>query len=822
MYNESFVSANPNYSMCLLLLLLLAWPSFAQKAQHAKAPSLNWYPNAMLTPKQRAGSYEFCHGQYVPEQITPMQTDYIEGTADYSEIHLNQSLLLSGNVVFKQQDRVLYSDEAIWNMQSLKGEFSGNLRLVNPELVIESKTGELQQVSENGSTKLKNVRFNESLYAFPKRHLRGYSKHIEMPQKSLILFADNTLTYCEPGNNDWDLRSTEVEIDYKQGVARTWHTRLRVNEVPIFYFPYFSFPIDNRRITGFLFPDVTLDSRLQLQDLRIPFYVNLYANLDATIAAHYIRQQGVLWENEIRHKTRLFGDGALDYNFLPSNQYNAKRRWLLAYKQQGSMLANLTHQIDYTQISDNQYFKDMEAIGATNRTSYLAQRVQLNYQKDNWQALLLMEQFQTIDDSIALASRPYFRLPQIQLTYTPITYNQLQLQQTIEVTHFTRVHQKIINNSLQRLTGLAAIDSQRLRFDSSVAYPLKRSYGFIEPKLGLHYRFYQLGRMDSSYNATFGQPQSKQDFFAPKFSVDGGLFFDRRIQLFKQPLTQTFEPRAKWTYSPKVNQQYLIPTFDTSRPAMTYASLFSGDRFSGGDRLADLNQVSFGASSAFLNTQGRELWRFNLGQIYYLRDREVQLSGQQIAIFDQRQFSNILTEVEWKPTANWRVFSHFEYDPYIKVLAQQRYGVNYANQQNQFFNVGLNRIRNYSQSADSYSKHTYQIDTSAFWAITDSWAIFARQLRDLRKYEKNEYQPVSATLEAMLGLEYQNCCWKVQALYRQSSPIWRTGGEEFSTDKQVSYMLNIQFKGLGNIGSGINTLLNSTINGYSRRRYHDY
>lgn len=816
------MSANPNYPMCLLFLLLLALPTLAQKAQHSKTPSLSWYPNAMLTPEQQAGSYAFCHGQYIAEKITPIASDNIEGEADYSEIHLNKSLLLSGNVVFKQQDRVLYSDEAIWNMQSLKGEFSGHLRLLNPEIIIESETGELQQIAENGNTKLKNVRFNENLYAFPKQHLRGHSKQIDMPQKSLILFTDNTLTYCEPGNNDWDLRSSEVEINYAKGVARTWHTRLRIAEIPIFYFPYFSFPIDDRRITGFLSPDITLNEHLAIQELRIPFYLNLYANLDATITANHIKQQGILWKNEVRHKTRLFGDGMLDYNVLPTNRYNTSKRWLLAYQQQGSMFANLTHRIDYTQVSDNLYFKDMDALGATNRTSYLAQRAQLNYQKSNWQALLLAEQFQTIDDSISLEKRPYFRLPQIKLTYTPMTYNQLQLQQNIELTHFTRKHRKTINNSLQTLTGLAAIDSQRLRLDTNIAYPFKRSYGFIEPKLGLHYRLYQLGRMDSSYRATFGAQSSKQDFFAPKLSLDTGLYFERYIPVFKRPLTQTFEPRVKWTYSPKVTHQYLIPAFDTSRPAMTYASLFSGDRFSGGDRLADLNQFSFGASSAFLNTQGRELWRFNLGQIYYLHNREVQLKGQHITAFDKRTFSNLLAEVEWKPTTNWRVFSHFEYDPYLNLFAQQRYGINYANQHNQMVNLGLNRIRSYSQSADTYSKNTYQLDVSSFWAITDSWALFARQLRDLRHYAKDEYQPVSANLEGMLGLEYQNCCWKVQALYKESSPIWRTGGQAFSTDKQVSYMLNIQFKGLGNIGSGINSLLNSTINGYTRRRYHDY
>ncbi|MEC9409241.1 MAG: hypothetical protein VYD52_02170, partial [Pseudomonadota bacterium] len=95
----------------------------------------------------------------------------------------------------------------------------------------------------------------------------------------------------------------------------------------------------------------------------------------------------------------------------------------------------------------------------------------------------------------------------------------------------------------------------------------------------------------------------------------------------------------------------------------------------------------------------------------------------------------------------------------------------------------------------------------------------ARQLRDLKHYETGERRPEDPVLESLAGFEYQNCCWRAQFTYRESSP--RSSGE-FSTEKRYGFMLSIQLKGLTTLGSGTDSLLSESIYGYSRRQYHDY
>lgn len=53
--------------------------------------------------------------------------------------------------------------------------------------------------------------------------------------------------------------------------------------------------------------------------------------------------------------------------------------------------------------------------------------------------------------------------------------------------------------------------------------------------------------------------------------------------------------------------------------------MFRDDRFSGGDRIGDANQLTVGITSRLLDTRGVERLRGSIGQIEYLDDRYVSL-----------------------------------------------------------------------------------------------------------------------------------------------------------------------------------------------------
>ena len=55
--------------------------------------------------------------------------------------------------------------------------------------------------------------------------------------------------------------------------------------MPVFYLPYFNFPIDSRRSSGFLLPSASVSSESGVE-IDVPYYFNLAPNYDATLNTH--------------------------------------------------------------------------------------------------------------------------------------------------------------------------------------------------------------------------------------------------------------------------------------------------------------------------------------------------------------------------------------------------------------------------------------------------------------------------------------------------------------------------------------------------------
>ena len=766
--------------------------------------ALGWTPRSALAQEQTATLPAFCSGMYLVTTPQALDSDRIEAEADEGTLTRAGAITLEGDVVFQRYDQLLRADYAQWYPEQRKANLEGHVSVTTPGMTL---GGEEATIDDNAGT----IELNRSAWVIAERHLRGTAEQLASPENEILTMQGATLTFCEPGQNDWDIAASELTLDQAAGFGTAWHTRLRVGEVPVLYLPYYRFPIDDRRLTGFLDPSLSINGMGQAEDIQIPFYLNIAPNLDATITAHHVLDHGLLWENQLRHKSELLGDGELNYGILGNDEQTGEERSLVNYSQSGNWGKRWSHELLYNNVSDDDYFSDMNPSASVYRSSHLPRRGRISYTTNPFKASVLAESFQTTDEDISLSNRPYRRLPQVSLSYEPSTYGLLNVEQTLQVTRFNRESSAVINDSQQTLSGRAALNGDRVVSDTRIAYPMTQPYGFFTPALDYRYRQYRL------YDAEPTGDDETPSFGAPRLTLDGGLFFERETRLLGSDYIQTLEPRLLYAYSPYRADQQDIPAFDTKATSVTYSSLFTGDRFTGSDRLADLNQISTGVTTRYIRDDGFEQFRAGVGQIWYFRDREVTINESDDESL-QRHSSSTLGEAEWNPTTDWTVFSFLEWDSHDDYLRQQRYGIRFRDNENHM--LSISSTQNESRDPDSESSYnTHQVDASAFWAINDRWALFGRQLRDLKDYETNEPKPVDPVLESLAGFEYQNCCWRAQFTYRESSP--RSSGE-FTTDKRYGFMLSIQLKGLTTLGSGTDTLLSESIYGYSRRQYHDY
>ena len=807
-------------------------PALAAKAASAEPGYLNWYPRARLSPQETDTLPSFCSGNYRIAQIPPLSDERIEVEADQSEREKNGNTFFSGDVEFRQHDRILRGDAASWYPATQSGDFAGNVTLQTPDLTLH---GHQAAMSADGL-----MTFSAAEYAVPQRHLRGSAELISSSSDGVMTLDNATLTFCEPQSNDWDIAASELNLDQNNGIGSAWHARLRVADVPVMYLPYYRFPIGDQRTSGFLDPTFTVNGKLQAEDIQLPFYLNLAPNLDATITPHHILDRGLLWEAQLRHKTRWLGDGELNYGYLGSdalqqqevddfnatladdatNQREASERYLINYTQAGQLSQHWQHRWVYNKVSDKDYLSDMKPTAAVDRTTHLPRRGQLLFDQGAWHFDITAESFQTVDETIALNNRPYRRLPQLNLNYQPSVINDWQFSQQLQYSRFQRDDEAEINNTDVSLSGFDALNGRRLLSDSAIAYPLEWPFGFLTPKAEFRYRQYQLFNDDDTLDDSTELDISHG---VGRYSLDAGLYFEREFEAFNSEYQQTLEPRVFWVKSPYLAGQEAIPDFDTTTTTVSFSSLFSGERFSGGDRLADLDQFSVGVTSRLISDDGLEQLRASVGQIFYNEDRRVQLNASDtLAVADTQSSSSTLAELEWNPSEQWSLYHTLEWDPYEDYAKQRRYGIRFEGIENRMLNIATNTVQQYDADRDQIDTTTKQLDWGFFWALNPSWALVGRQLRDLRSYDSGERRPESDVLESLAGIEYQSCCWRVQLLYRESSPQASDSNSDFTTDKKYGFMLSIQLKGLTTLGGGTDALIEDAVTGYSRRKYHDF
>jgi len=230
-----------------------------------------------------------------------------------------------------------------------------------------------------------------------------------------------------------------------------------------------------------------------------------------------------------------------------------------------------------------------------------------------------------------------------------------------------------------------------------------------------------------------------------------------------------------------------IPVYDTYLPPFDMQQMFSTNRFVGPDRLGDANQLSLGLTSRFLNSSsGEELLSLALGQTLYFRNRDVTLPGNAPQTTARSDYVGELT-------AN--LGNHFysrvvaDYSPYSHRFNQGYVSLQYQPGTYQVVNVGYLYRRGQLD----------QTDVSFSWPVAGNWSVVGRW-----NYSVQDHQ----TLENMLGLQYDTCCWRFRIVQRRFVTLDGQGNS--------ALFFELQLKGLGSLGNRLSDFLHDDIQGYGQ------
>jgi len=714
-----------------------------------------------LLPAMAMADGDVCgvYGQIDDPNLQPDETwptlpqDAIEITADHAEINRSGEGEVSGNVRLRQNDKALLAERARFNTENMSFSLSGNVRLVSPTL-------ELSGQSANFLSSQRTVNFSDSQFVLPGAG-RGAAKRLDAPEKGIIKLDDVSFTTCPPGNDDWLLEADRISLDREGGSGVARGARFRFKGVPILYTPAFSFPLNDARKTGLLVPRIGSSSRTG-SEVEIPFYLNLAPNYDFTFTPNLMSKRGVLWQNQFRYLTEK-NSGRLQLDYLPSDKVTGDDRILGKAYHQTRWQSGWWATLDASNVSDSNYFEDLGGgIGLTSQTQ-LEQNLQLEYNGRNWSLLARVQNFQTIDDSITDEQKPYTRAPQLMARgYWPDLMLGLSAGLDSELVRFERN---------------LGVTGTRLNVAPRLSLPLGNPGIYLTPTLEWEFTGYTLEN-------TLPGEETNPSRNTPIFSLDSGLVLDRYTG-GKRNLISTLEPRMQYVYIPYKRQDDL-PIFDTGVPDFNLVQLFRQDRFAGPDRVGDTNHLGAGLTSRLLDPDnGRQYLSATIGGQYYFENQRVTLPG---VTPEERNSSDLFAELDFGFFNRWSLGLATQWQPTERVSQKNVVRIQYKPKDDRVINLG------YRMQRDELE----QTDLSFSWPVGQNWNAVGRW---------NYSLPDGKTLDSLVGLEYESCCWAIRLVTRRYIAS-RSG------DRDSSIMLQFNFKGLSNLGSPVEKVLAMGILGY--------
>lgn len=677
-------------------------------------------------------------------------------TADEAETPDRETVILHGDVHARQTDQYLRADSAIYHRSSDLLRADGNIQYFRQDLAIRGAEAEVSLDRNTGI-------INEASYDLSSRHARGTASSATIESKDITVLYGVTYTTCDIGDDAWLLRSSTLRLNHENGIGTAKNIRLSFMRVPFFYFPYLSFPIDDRRKTGFLPPSYA-HSDDNGTEVSLPFYINIAPQFDATLEPRFISKRGTMIKSEARYLNTI-GRGQLGLEYLPDDDIANRNRNLVNFQDKSRYTSQLSSSISIAHVSDTEYFRDLGNSLSLSSITHLRQIASLDYLGDIWTSSLRLESYQTIDDTISENRRPYQRLPQILFGTSRLdedgTLNYNFSGEYVDFRHDTR------------------ISGDRIDLMPSINYPLRSPATFVIPAISLRHTQYSLNEDSISGETHISRT-------VPSFTMDSGIFLERDTRWGITPMIHTLEPRLYYLYSP-FRDQADIPLFDTALPDFSYSQLFRDNRFTGSDRIGDADQLTLALTTRFFEKEtGKERLRASIGRILYFEDREVSLNNQpeenKTSDLVAESVASILPNLDTRLDARWDEETH--------EIDKGSIQLQYTPSSHSIFNIAY-RYRDPTMR---------QSDISFLWPVGRRWNIIGRYNYSLLDHR---------ALETLAGLEYQSCCWRTQIVNR------RYVNDDLGETRKNLY-IQFELKGLTSIGNSLESVLEQGILGYEK------
>ncbi|MFA6699747.1 MAG: LPS assembly protein LptD [Thiomicrospira sp.] len=716
-----------------------------------------------------------------PQPLPDAQQRLTQIDADRLSQSDSDHLLVEGNIYLKQPGLVILADQLLYHRPSQRLQSFGEIQLHHRDAILIGAQGELDQQQQT-------ARIHQARYQLIPSRAHGRAEQIQLNQNTRISDLENaSFTTCALTNPDWQLHADHLEINENTRRVYGKHTWLKVKDWPIFYTPYFDFPLDERA-SGFLFPAFgSYNAAAQDHNqtyLHIPYYFNIAPHLDDTLSLTLIEQRGLLIDNEFRY-LQPHHQGELQLSWLQDqlSQSQGRRyltpegdirqdskvrdRWRASFQGQQRWSDTLHSSLNWHEVSDIDVYNDLPRTPNQRyqHDNSLLRQALINYQQGPWRAHIQHYGYLRLRNGAI----NYEKSPEIGVNYHQ-RFGDLDFNLYTELSEFT-----LPSGYRTRPTG------QRRLIQPRLSYELRRPYGFMHAQVQANHRHYQLSQAPRPGDE---QPSST----VMQYALRGGLYFEREFNLRSHRLSQTLEPELQYLNVPYINQSAL-PVFDSALASIDFSNLFQLNRYSGADRIGDTQQISAALTSRIQNEEGETLFEAGAGQIFYLADRRVDLNLNRHGAAQTQARSDYFIKLATRFNGfEFASSSQFREKDWRLTQSQNRLKIN--------LHQRLTLLGVY-QGYDLHQSATRQetLATGMMFQLSDHWELANYLQYDLAKNRQSELAG---------GLRYESCCWASELI------LQRTQAADGRYNHGIRYV--IEFKGLSSVGNRLSDSIQQNLN----------
>jgi len=721
-------------------------------------------------------------------------------TADNAKGNYPDNATFSGNVDINQGNSRLQADEVQLHQKQPEGaadpvrtvDALGNVHYDDNQVILKGP-----KAWANLNTKDTNVW--EGDYQMVGRQGRGNADLMKQRGENRYTILENgTFTSCLPGSNTWSVVGSEVIHDREEQVAEIWNARFKLGPVPVFYSPYLQLPVGDKRRSGFLIPNAKY-STTNYFEFYLPYYWNIAPNMDATITPHYIHKRGnIMWENEFRYLTQA-GAGLMELDYLPSDKVyedehpteGDRHRWLFYWQHAGVMDQVWRFNVDYTKVSDSNYFNDFTSKYGSSTDGYATQKFSAGYAVQNFNATVSSKQFQVFSNQ---TRSTYGAEPQLDVNWYQNDVGPFDTRVYAQAVHFVNT-----NSDMPEAT--------RVHLEPTINLPWSNDWASLDTEAKIMATHYQQKNVDD-YNSRNGTDlEESVNRTLPQFKVDGKLIFERDVTL-ADGYTQTLEPRMQYLYVPYRDQSN-INNYDSSFLQSDFSGLFRDRTYGGLDRIASANQLTTGVTSRIYDDAAVERFNVSVGQIYYFTESR---TGDDNINWEKDNKTGSLVwagDTYWRMTDRWGLRGGVQYDTRLNNVATSSTALEYRRDEDRLVQLTYRYASpEYIQATlptyatgEQYKEGISQVGGTASWPIADRWSVVGAYYFDTN---------ANKAADQMLGLQYNSCCYAIRVGYERKLNGWDVKNNQSEYDNVIGF--NIELRGLSsNYGLGTQQMLRSNI-----------